>query len=148
MLVEMANIVREPREVSIDRDQEGAVGFEVVLCTMVGEKKHSYSEWSLAVRPFSGSWLCTRVCVRVCTYKNCTHVSATRKGTKEVLPAKSGRKRRRNRALRRPPTSRIVIPSRVFSTLATFLQPSRDLTDPSHFAFMHACPETTRSSTS
>lgn len=70
MLVEMANIVREPREVSIDRDQEGAVGFEVVLCTMVGEKKHSYSEWSLAVRPFSGSWLCTRVCVRVCTYKN------------------------------------------------------------------------------
>lgn len=120
-LVEVANIVREPREVSIDRDQEGAVGFEVVWCTMVG-KKHSYSEWSLAVRSFSGSWLyaCMYACARI---RMCTHVSATRKGTKEVLLAKSGRKRRRNRALRWPPTSRIVIPSRVFSTLATFLQP-------------------------
>lgn len=63
---------------------------------MVG-KKHSYSEWSLAVRSFSGSWLYARMyaCARI---RMCTHVSATRKGTKEVLLAKSGRKRRRNRA--------------------------------------------------
>ena len=36
MLVEVANIVREPREVSIDRDQEGAVGFEVACAQWWG----------------------------------------------------------------------------------------------------------------
>lgn len=64
------------------------------------------------------------VCVRMCACTRTavgTHVSDTRKGTKEVLPRRRVGERGDGTARPRPPTSRII-PSRVFSTLVTLLQ--------------------------
>lgn len=145
LLVEVANIVREPREVSIDRDQEGAVGFEVVWCTMVG-KKHSYSEWSLAVRSFSGSWLyaCMCACARIRIARMCRRRGKGRRRYCRRRVGERGDGIARYGGLPRRGSSFLAesFPrSRRFSRL-------RDLTDPLYFAFMHACSETTRSSTS
>lgn len=101
------------------------------LCGARWWGKSIVTERSLAVRSLSGSWLCVRVhacacaCVWVCMR---VHVrswvrmySDTRKGTKEVLPRRRVGERGDGTARPRPPTSRII-PSRVFSTLATLLQ--------------------------
>ena len=84
----------------------------------------------LAVRSSSGrGYVRARVHARACTIVGYVCVPWTRKGTKEApSTVKSREKEATEPRAPRPPTTRII-PSRVFSTLATLLRTALE-TDP------------------
>lgn len=145
LLVEVANTRPRTQRSEHWPWSGGCSGVRGCVCTMVGEK-HSYSEWSLAVRSFSGSWLyaCMYACARIRIARMCRRRGKGRRRYCRRRVGERGDGIARYGGLPRRGSSFLAesFPrSRRFSSL-------RDLTDPLYFAFMHACPETTRSSTS